>query len=720
MKFRAVVAAMAVAVAGLGQLAIASQPSIIQGNHPAQAEKLAPVSYASPDQVLELEIHFALRNQPELDRLLVAQQDPASPRFHRWLSSREFNRRFGARQPDVDAVAKWLSANGFAVRSARASDGFISASGTVAQAEQAFTVRIANFADGSVYGNTTDPVLPAEFAGIVSNVLGLDNMSAVAPASRKPKVPRRFAAGIPARARASRAAAQVASAQEAAPAPASGISIKPNFNHNGFLAFGPGDIQTFYNESSLLAAATGSDGCIAIIGLSNYPDSAITLFNSTFGLPASNIRRRIVNSDPGINSFYESETLLDLEWSHATAPGAPINYYFGAGNGAFIKAISGAVNENACGVISISFGLCGDSKSMFTGTIDSLFKKAAAQGQSVFVSSGDEGAAGLVYDPSTHGCSTGTGRNVNELSADPNVTSVGGTGFTPNYDSSGNDVGDVPESAWNDAEQGVFEGEATGGGMSSIFNKPQYQVGTPSDGRRDVPDIALIGSPAFPGVYLGDDTGTSVVIDCCWGGTSLAAPLWAGFARVVSQFSSFRLGNINFALYKLANQGQAANGFRDVTSGDNSFNGVTGFPAIAGYDQATGWGTPDMTTLASALKSVGPPPSGTIKLTPAKPNLGKVSVGAAGKVKKLMLAFTPRSKGQAGVTEVDIIPIAPTPNGQFQIDPASTTCGKSAPLPCTIGVVFTPTAKGVMQAKLIVTDHATNSPQIATLKGTGK
>ncbi len=180
------------------------------------------------------------------------------------------------------------------------------------------------------------------------------------------------------------------------------------------------------------------------------------------------------------------------------------------------------------------------------------------------------------------------------------------------------------------------------------------------------------------------------------------------------------MGNINYAIYKLGNQGQAANGLRDVLQGNNNWNGVNGFTATPAYDQVSGWGTPDMTVLASALKSVGPPPSGVIKLTPPRGNFAKVLVSASSKTKSFKVAFAPRTNGSPGVSSIDIVPVGATPAGQFHIDPAKTTCSNVSPLPCTIGIVFTPTAKGTMNATLVVTDHATNSPQKATLTGVGK
>src|SRR5205807_6033463 len=104
----------------------------------------------------------------------------------------------------------------------------------------------------------------------------------------------------------------------------------------------------------------------------------------------------------------QDETDLDLEWSHAIAPAAALKYYFGDSSNsisgsALVDAITSAVNDNKCGVISISFGFCTSNASFYTGTLDPLFSQAASQGQSIFVSSGDQGAAGIVFDPNK-GC----------------------------------------------------------------------------------------------------------------------------------------------------------------------------------------------------------------------------------------------------------------------------------------------------------------------------
>ncbi|MFI5353750.1 MAG: hypothetical protein ACHQZS_12410 [Candidatus Binatales bacterium] len=137
-------------------------------------------------------------------------------------------------------------------------------------------------------------------------------------------------------------------------------------------------------------------------------------------------------------------------------------------------------------------------------------------------------------------CVTGSTRSVSELAASPNATGVGGTQYSPTWNGSGNDAGSVPESVWDDSIG------ASGGGASAVFSKPVYQngPGVRADGLRDVPDIAMIASPDDPGVFVGDDSGGTAVIDCCWGGTSLSAPIWAGISKLLSQQAGARVGNM--------------------------------------------------------------------------------------------------------------------------------------------------------------------------------
>jgi len=576
------------------ELGLADDSAFIIGNHPIEAEHMPQLSNAEATTPLAMQIRFALRHRTALDKLIAQQHDPLSPNYHKWLSGDEFRRRFGPSPSEINAVAKWLASEDFTVT--KREGNALEFSGAVASAQRAFAVRIAKFGDGSVYANTSDPVIPERLAGVISSVLGLDNMVHAMPMTH----PERLLAKAP-----EDFALQLAQAES------DPVSRLPDSIVNGAQAFGPADLRSFYDES-VGDGRDGSGSCIAIVGVSDFLDSTMTAFTSQFGLPAISYTRKQYGQYPGLNGA-QQEAELDLQWSHVAAPGASIVYHLG---GDLISDIAGAVNDNSCGVISISYGLCGVSASYMTSVVDPIFSQAAAQGQSVFVSSGDQGAAGIGLNANGAACVVNNTRSVNEMSADPNVTSVGGTEFTPVY-SGGSDQGYAIERVWNDGSG------ATGGGVSQVFAKPAYQKGpgVPSDSYRDVPDVALIASPNSPGVFFADNENGGAQMVCCIGGTSLSAPVWAGFATVIGQISgNRRLGNFNQIIYPLANAQYVAAGFHDITNGNNNFNGVTGFSGGRGFDLASGWGTVDFNVFASAAKtflsqSPSPTPSATATTT---------------------------------------------------------------------------------------------------------
>jgi len=701
---------------------------------------------------------LGLHNQAALEKLLAAQQDPTSPQYHRWLSAAEFNRRFGPTAAQIDAVKNWLADAGFVIAKVDRRSRTITVKGSVATAEAAFATEIVT--DGSNFGNTSDPSVPAELAGLIADIQGLDNMRAVAPAGlhrtlsiHPPTVD-------------SPAELVLALADLADPSPSEqNAPTSPGVTYGGTTAFGPFDIETFYNEAPLISAGdsgTASPDCVALAEDSDYLDAAPALFDSTFGFPAINLTRVLPSgSSPGTNGD-EVEAQLDIDYSHATAPATPIHVYIDSD---LYASISSAITDNVCGAISISFIYCSSTNSFFTG-LDTLFSQAAAQGQSVFISSGDWGAAGLQYDSASNSCVTGTTLNPSEMAASPHVTAVGGTTFSPHY-SSGNDtsvIGVAPggiEAAWS----------RSGGGVSNIFSKPSWQTGTFNDSMRDIPDVSMIASS--PGVFIGADSSGTAIIQCCWGGTSLSAPLWAGYTRAIaSKAGTARLGLINPTTYSLANAGAAANGLIDVTSGNNSYNGVTGYNAGVGFDLVTGWGSPDMTKFANAYAGVPQPsptptptatktstptttPTKTVTATPTKTvtptktatpkktatatatktatptatatptlnlnvspasvNFGKVKSGHSSSSVTITL-----SNPASGSTQT-ISSVLLATGTQFSISSNTCTAGKqlTSGTSCTTSVAFGPPSTGAKSDTLTFTDTAANSPQTVSLSGTG-
>jgi subtilase family serine protease len=564
---------IAVIVAGaLGAAAISGIALADEADDTGRAEALTQLTVPmDASRTLALAVMLKLHNRAALDQLISARQDPSSPNYRQWLTPASFASRFGPTQDELDRVTRWLTGQGFTIDSITVGNRLIRVHASAAIAASALGVKFAASFDGRLFANLNDPQLSPAIAPLVDWIGGLDNLKA-----------------------------KVIHAHLIAPKPRVDVNLQP-------VGFGPPDIYSFYDEGPLLGADPPIDGsntdCVAIVEDSNIDHVSTDVFNSQFGLPAFNY-----SLVPGTNfqTIYadltnprtnedEIEALLDLEYAHTLAPGANIINYVGDDNNSstglgFLDAAFDAIAQNRCGTISISYGICGANAAFFK-EVDSVFAEAAAQGQSIFIASGDEGAANLKFSAKQDACVVGKQRGVEGLESSPHVTSVGGTMFTPDYDGDGNNVGDVPESVWND------ESGAGSGGRSPIFKKPAYQQGvTPKDKARDVPDIAFGASPITPGFYIG----ISGVVQCCIGGTSVGAPSWAGLSMLIQQELSERPGLINQRLYQLG-PSEAAAGIRDVTLGNNSYNGVKGYPAVPGYDQASGWGTPDIADFVAAF-----------------------------------------------------------------------------------------------------------------------
>ncbi len=583
-------------------------------NRPAQAASLP--ARAAAGRPLKLHVSFQLRNRDALAKLQRDLQDPASPQYHRWLTPAQFNARFGRTPAEVKAVSQWLSGHGFRVKGS--SSRGITSTATVAQAEKAFAATIAASADGAMYSNAVAPQIPARFADVIGSIEGLDNLR---HAVRVAAPPRGLRASSKHRAR---GYGPSTGGAEGTPAGSPAVN-EPSF--------GPQDLWSFYNQTPPInGAIDGSGGdCLGVIEDSDFLDASVTTFNSTFSLPPANVTRVFSNvASPGLNDD-ETEALVDIEWAHSSAPGAPIRVYIGNPQFENVDPLTDsllrAVADNTCGAISFTFVFCGAPASFYTGTIGPALAQAAVQGQSVFAAAGDWGSAGLVGAGSV--CVPGHTQNVSEVAANPNVTGVGGTQFVPNYDGDGNNIGHVPESTWANGAG------ATGGGKSVVFSKPSYQNSlTPSDGVRDVPDVALAASNVTPGFFWVDESGGMPFATCCIGGTSVSAPVWAGIAKLIAQTSGARLGNMNPRIYQLGLLHDASkSGLRDVLTGNNGFNNVAGFNATSDYDLTTGWGSPDIQTFINAyLFAVIPAtPTATVTPTPtatATPNATISFVGA--------------------------------------------------------------------------------------------
>ena len=365
----------------------------------------------------------------------------------------------------------------------------------------------------------------------------------------------------------------------------------------------PSQIRTAYGADEVLfgsVAGNGSGQTIAIVDAYNAPTIAadLTTFDQTFGLSACSLTvvgqtgtSTLPGTDPsGAGDSWAVETSLDVEWAHAMAPGANIVLVEAKSDSVsdLFAALTTAKNYAGVSVVSISWGT-----TEFSGesSYDSYFTTSSGHtGVTFVVSSGDSGA----YN-------SGTGaKTVDYPAASPNVLSVGGTYLT--VDSNGNYVS---ETGWGSGTSSASKG-GSGGGISSYESQPSYQKGvvTQSNTYRTVPDVAFDADPNS-GVAVIDsyDFGTSSP----WaqvGGTSLAAPMWAGVIAIADQgLASAGKGTLTSAQTLAKIYALPSADFHDITSGNN------GYAAGTGYDLVTGRGTPIVNLVAEGLAGTTTTPS---------------------------------------------------------------------------------------------------------------
>ena len=509
--------------------------------------------YSIPNLLAAQRIHFlvglALRNQTEVETRVRSLYDPASPYFDSFLTPEQFTALYSPTSDQYTAVQSWLSSSGFQIDATYPNRLIIAASGTIPQVENTFNIQINEY-------NYTGQVF---FANAID-----------------PQVPAQFNGII----------GSIIGLDNFQ-------TFRPHMTRNASLAsaptYTPQQILAAYNIQPLINAGyKGAGQSIAIATAYNYYTSDIRTFESTYGLPQSPIINIPIGGSSVPYGMGSSETTLDIEWSSAVAQGATIRVYMAVDSyeTTFTTMYNQIVVDNAASVMSTSWGL--DETSMPSAILNqqhSIFQQAAAQGISIFAASGDNGA----FD--TAGSFDLT---VDYPASDPYVTGVGGTSLhltSSNLHSN--------ETVWSNSYG------ASGGGVSSYFSKPSWQNGISAlsgYSGRGVPDVAYDADPT---------TGQSFCYSGTWysgGGTSIGAPEWAGITAIWNQYrgSSGRLGSANPVLYNLGARSDPQF-FYDVLSGRNGY-----YSASAGWDLATGWGSPNAYNLVTILTlSVGlaSPPS---------------------------------------------------------------------------------------------------------------
>lgn len=544
---------------------------------------------------------LVLKRSPEqdaaLERFLAAQQDPNSGDYQRWLTPEDFAERFGPSADEIQAVSSWLRGHGMVIHDLPAGRQHIEFSGVADQVETAFRTEMRRFeVDGERHvANATSITIPEQLSGIVDGV-SLSSFRA------KPLH----------------------------------TIVQPAYNNGqGTHWLGPYDFATIYNVTPLWNGGTDGTGqSIAIVGRAVVSQSDYSAFRSYFGLPASTLQ--VITTNYNASSQYGndlSEAVLDVEWSGAVAKGATVILVASTGSqttDGVQLAVSYAVNNNVAPIMSISFGLCEYWNGSNNAFYSNIFKQAAAQGISVFVSTGDSGSAGC--DGGSSSAAQG-GLAVSGLASTPYNVAVGGTQFNEGAGSYWNATNDahqasaksyMPEVVWNQSSSGGLW--AGSGGVSTLYATPAWQTGTgvptgdpgnTSQHHRYIPDVSLTAANHVG--YLIWQGGLNSMA-----GTSASTPAFAGIMALINQRSGARNGLPNPRLYAMASQMPSA--FHDITGGTtavpcasgsaNCSGGVlTGYAATTGYDLATGWGSVDANVLVSNWTNTNPLP-GILSLLP--------------------------------------------------------------------------------------------------------
>ena len=406
----------------------------------------------------------------------------------------------------------------------------------------------------------------------------------------------------------------------------------------------PAQIRAAYGLSALpavgaslttaQAAALGAGQTIYLIDA--YHDatalSDLNAFSAKFGLPTcsnvtitsnakmatppaacqfvqvySSTRGTTTTTVPTYNATWAPESKLDVQWAHAIAPLARIVLIEmpSAMSNAILDANTLAKNLGP-GVVSMSFG---STEAGWASTTDSYF---VGTGMTFVAAAGDSGAQ--VLWPSVS----------------PNVLAVGGT--STNVASSGSRI----EVAWT----------GSGGGMSAYEALPAWQSGvTPAGGtalvRRAVPDVAFNASP-MTGEYVAVTLPGKTTVWSAYGGTSIAAPQWAGLVAVANGIRAANakaaLGDVHALIYKsiAAVPGTYASAMHDVVEGGNGTCATC--RAGTGFDQTTGWGSPNASQLFDVLTGVTTPQAVT-SAAPTVPG-GALATGKVGTALSQSLKIT--------------------------------------------------------------------------------
>jgi subtilase family serine protease len=518
------------------------------------------MGHVPAEQQLTVAMTLQLRNEPQLDAFLQQLSDPASPNYRHFLTVEQFTERFAPTNASYAAVVGFAKSHGLTVHGSAANRLVVEVSGAASDIEQAFHVNLQLYQHPTENRTYFAPdVEPTVDSGLtVSGISGLNTLSPPHPMSL------RHAAldGVQSDSTGSQGGQFLGSDLRAAYAP--GVTLTGSGQSVGLFEFGP------YNLSDV----------------QNY----FSTINQPLNVPIVNVLLNGVSGACG-SGCDDGEEVIDIEQAISMAPGLSAVYVYEGNNDTTI--LNRMATDNLAKQLSCSFGwLPADPSSD-----EPIFKEFAAQGQNMFVASGDSGA----FTPPS--CTS----NCNPVfypADDPFITAAGGTDITTN----GAGGTWQSESAW----VGGSGGFSTNGLSIPSYQSPVINSSNQgSSSLRNVPDVAAEANT--DNYFCANGTCQGGV-----GGTSLAAPRWAGFLALANQQAGGTpIGFLNPTLYAIGQGSNYHSDLHDITTGNN-FNSKSPnlFSAVAGYDLATGWGSPNGQSLINALAGTSVSLNGAHTITP--------------------------------------------------------------------------------------------------------
>jgi len=581
--------AMAVLLAGLGT-AQAQSRHVIANNTPPNLAQAQDMGSEDAAKSISVTVWIHSQNKAAGDQAVEELYDPRSPNYHNWLTTQQLD----AQSPtaaEAATVQDFLAAHNLAVTGIGQKNLYVTASGTVADVQNAFNVQIHQFArNGKTFrSNTADPAVDDPAGSLMAAVAGLSE-SHMIPHIVRPIDPD-TGAPFPAVPLASVPSGFFFSAQCIRPpetvtfttggglpeATYSGNRYGADITNTAFgtlppCGYQPSEAQTAYGLDKLYAdGLDGTGETIVIVDAFGSPtiQTDAEVFSQLYGLPDLTPANFTVYYPGGLpatqDTGWASETTLDVEWSHSVAPNANIVLVVAPTNddSDLQAAVLFAIENHFGNVISNSYGEAeGDADPSLIESWSHLARRGAARGISVNFSSGDYG------DSSPSGITGNLVFGVSVPADSPWATAVGGTSLFLNSDDSikfqtgwGNNETRIASYAAPTSppvvpplELGFVFG--SGGGTSTFFHKPRYQDGIRGRGRM-VPDIAYLADPYTPAEFICDGNSCfglppgSGLFFSSVGGTSLACPMFSGLWAIANQKAHEPLGQASRLVYGL-------------------------------------------------------------------------------------------------------------------------------------------------------------------------